>query len=100
MIKDIFEIAMVLLFGVSWPMSILKSYRARTTAGKSIIFLCAIFTGYICGIISKFAAAVTNDSPVHYTVFFYMLNLVLVGIDICLYFRNKAIDNKKMEQKK
>ena len=45
-----------------------------------------IFFGYICGIVTK----LTADSFKWYVLFFYCLNLTMVGLDICLYFRNKA----------
>ena len=37
--SEIFEILMVVSFGASWPMNVLKSYRTRTTKGKSLSFL-------------------------------------------------------------
>ena len=42
------EAAMVFCFGISWPLSIIKSYRARTSQGKSIVFLMFILVGYAC----------------------------------------------------
>ena len=33
---ELCEIAMLLCFGFSWPLSAIKSYRARTTKGKSL----------------------------------------------------------------
>ncbi len=38
--SELFEIVMILSFGGSWPMNVYKSYRARTTKGKSLGFLC------------------------------------------------------------
>ena len=51
--SELFEIIMILSFGASWPMNVLKSYRSRTAKGKSLGFLCLIFFGYIAGMISK-----------------------------------------------
>ena len=50
---EILEIVMILSFGASWPANVIKSYKARTTKGKSLLFLCLIFFGYIAGISSK-----------------------------------------------
>lgn len=36
---EIFEILMIISFGVSWPMIVIKSFKARTTKGKSLTFL-------------------------------------------------------------
>ena len=51
---EILEIVMIVSFGASWPLNVIKSYKARTTKGKSLGFLLLIFFGYIAGIISKF----------------------------------------------
>ena len=94
---EIFEIIMIVSFGVSWPMNIIKSFRAKTAKGKSLAFLCLIFFGYIAGIISKFLndAYMADFSSKWYVLFFYCLNLVMVGIDLILYFRNRALDAKE-----
>ena len=84
---EILEAAMVILFGVSWPTSIIKSYRARTAKGKSLLFLCFIFFGYVCGITAK-----VISGNITYVFAFYVLNLLMVGTDIALYFRNRRID--------
>lgn len=92
--SEILEITMILCFGVSWPMNVIKSYRARTAKGKSVSFLCLIFLGYIAGIFSKFAneAYMAQFAQKWYVLFFYFLNLIMVGIDLCLYIRNKKLD--------
>ncbi len=85
--SEIFEMIMVICFGISWPTSILKSYKSRTAKGKSIVFLCFITIGYVCGIIGKFA-----DGNITYVVIFYIINLFMVLTDMALYMRNKKID--------
>lgn len=90
---EILEAAMVILFGVSWPTSIIKSYRARTAKGKSLLFLCFIFFGYVCGIAAKLISG-----NITYVFAFYVLNLVMVGADVALYFRNRALDRKRDAQ--
>lgn len=44
--SELFEIVMILSFGGSWPMNVYKSYRARTTKGKSLGFLCFYARNY------------------------------------------------------
>ncbi|MDD6478450.1 MAG: PQ-loop domain-containing transporter [Oscillospiraceae bacterium] len=94
--SEILEILMIVSFGVSWPLNVIKSYKARTTKGKSLSFLCLIFLGYIAGISSKFVneAYMASFSEKWYVLFFYVLNLIMVGIDLILYFRNKRLDQK------
>lgn len=95
--SEIFEIIMVLSFGASWPFNVMKSYRARTTKGKSLLFLLLIFFGYIAGIISKLIndAYMAEFAQKWYVLFFYVLNLIMVGTDLLLYIRNKRIDAKE-----
>ena len=33
---EILEIIMIVSFGASWPMNVMKSYKARTAKGKSL----------------------------------------------------------------
>jgi hypothetical protein len=77
----------MICFGFSWPVNIIKSWKVRTTRGKSLAFLICIQTGYGCGI----AAKLLSDR-INYVCIFYCLNFIMVGIDIILYFRNLRLD--------
>ncbi len=94
--SEILEIIMIVSFGASWPMNVVKSYKARTAKGKSLGFLCLILFGYIAGIISK----LTNDSYMAsfsskwYVLFFYVLNFIMVALDLVIYIRNYKLDKK------
>ena len=94
---EIFEIAMILCFGASWPMNVIKSYRARSAKGKSLGFLCLIFVGYIAGITSKLlnTAYMAEFGAKWYVLFFYVLNLLMVGADLILYARNRRLDKAR-----
>ncbi len=83
---EILETLMIISFGLSWPNSIIKSYRARSTKGKSFAFLCFIFFGYLCGIGAKLLM-----NNLNLAFWFYILNTIMVGTDIGLYFRNRKI---------
>ena len=90
---ELMEVCMIVAFGFSWPMNVIKSYKTRTTKGKSLLFLILIFLGYICGITGKLMA----PSFKWYVLFFYLLNFVMVGADQLLYVRNYRMD-KQAEQ--
>ena len=96
---ELLEIVMIVSFGASWPLNVLKSYKARTTKGKSLAFLCLIFFGYIAGITSKLVneAYMAAFAQKWYVLFFYVLNLIMVGTDLILYARNYKLD--KLTQK-
>ena len=98
---EILEIIMILSFGASWPLNVMKSWKARTTKGKSLPFLLLIFFGYIAGIASKFMneAYMASFSEKWYVLFFYCLNLTMVGIDLVLYIRNYKLDKANGERK-
>lgn len=93
---EIFEIIMIVSFGASWPMNVMKSYKARTTKGKSLAFLYLILFGYVAGIVSKFVNDTYMADFAHkwYVLFFYVLNFIMVAADLVLYYRNKRIDKK------
>ena len=85
--EQIFEVLMIVCFGVSWPFNIAKSWKARTARGKSLLFEVCILVGYICGIAGKF---ITGN--VTYVLIAYLINVVMVTIDILLTLRNMALD--------
>ena len=97
---EIFEIIMLILFGVSWPVNIVRSVRAKTAKGKSVLFLILILVGYFAGITAKLLNPVYLDSIADkwYVLFFYILNTVMVAVDIGLYFRNRHLDALKEKQ--
>jgi hypothetical protein len=95
--SEILEVIMIVSFGASWPLNVIKSYKARTTKGKSLAFLCLILFGYVAGIISKLLneAYMMSFSSKWYVLFFYVLNFLMVGTDLCLYFRNYKLEKEK-----
>lgn len=80
----IFECIMLICFGLSWPISVYKSIRSRSTQGKSVVFILAIIIGYISGIAGKI---VNND--LSYVLILYCFNLIVVSVDLALYFVNR-----------
>ena len=52
-LAELLEAMMIISFGISWPLSIIRSYRSRSTKGKSIFFSFFILFGYLCGISAK-----------------------------------------------
>ena len=80
---SIFEIIMLVCFGAAWPFSIYKSYKSKKNSGKSIFFLFVILTGYLAGIINKLLYDYDG------VIYLYVINFLMVFIDIMLYFRNR-----------
>ena len=88
---ELMEICMIVAFGCSWPMNVIKSYKVRTAKGKSLSFLILILFGYICGITGK----LVSPSFKWYVLFFYILNFVMIFADLLLYFRNRRLDKQR-----
>lgn len=85
---SVFEIAMLICFGFAWPFSIAKSWKSRSTKGKSAVFLFVVLAGYAAGIIHKL---IYSPDPV---IVFYCLNFFLVAADIVLFYRNRRIEKE------
>lgn len=81
---QIFEFIMLACFGLSWPISVYKSIKSKSTQGKSLVFILAIIIGYISGIIGK----IINDQ-LTYVLIIYCFNLIVVSIDLILFFINR-----------
>ena len=94
---ELLEVVMIVSFGASWPMNVIKSYKARTAKGKSLAFLLLILFGYIAGITSKLIneAYMASINQKWYVLFFYVLNFLMVFCDLLLYFRNRRLDIEK-----
>lgn len=85
-IAQILEIIMIVAFGFSWPNNIITTLKNKSTKGKSLAFLLLIDFGYLCGILGK----ILGGNIVWYVMFFYVLNFIMVSIDLCLYFYYKS----------
>lgn len=94
--SELLEITMIVSFGASWPLNVIKSYKARTAKGKSLGFLCLILFGYVAGIASKLMNPVYMASFAEkwYVLFFYVLNFIMVATDFVLYLRNRRLDRE------
>ncbi|MBQ1352075.1 MAG: hypothetical protein IIY71_05070, partial [Oscillospiraceae bacterium] len=83
---SIFEAGMLICFGFAWPISIYKSLKSRSTKGKSVFFSIVVDIGYVCGIIHKILY-----SP-DLVMVLYILNFIMVSIDLLLFFRNRRYE--------
>ncbi|MDR1021427.1 MAG: hypothetical protein LBL73_11760 [Synergistaceae bacterium] len=93
-VAGILETIMLLCFGAAWPASIVKSWRSRSTGGKSLYFMLILLVGYAAGI----AKVIVSDGVGGYLLIPYCLNVILVSTDVALYFRNAAIERAAGER--
>lgn len=102
-ITDLLEALMILCFGLSWPISIMKSYKSRTAKGKSVFFEVFIWIGYVFGIVRKIIQVTANPDQewLFYLAWaFYVLNIVEISIDMILYVRNSRLDKQREAEEK
>lgn len=85
--SPILESIMLICFGFSWPMNVIKGYKARTAKSMSLPFIVLIISGYIAGIMAKLVS-----QQINFVLIVYLLNLAIVSLNLVIYFRNKKLD--------
>ncbi len=93
-IVQLCEIGMLVAFGFSWPFNISKSIRSRTAKGKSLLFELVVIFGYIVGLTGKLISY-NRTGVLAYSVWFYIADIAMVLIDVCLYIRNTRLDRRR-----
>ena len=84
LITDLFEALTIFCFGLSWPISIRKSWVSRTAKGKSLFFEIFLLIGYAFGIARKIiqVSAMGSSGFIFYlSFFFYVLNFIEISIE-------------------
>ena len=105
-LTDLFEALTIFCFGLSWPISIRKSYISRTAKGKSLFFEVFLLIGYAFGITRKTVQVAALGYPLASTgtlgtvvfilgFFFYVFNFIAISVDVALYFRNTKLDKAR-----
>lgn len=89
---SILETVMLVCFGFSWPLNVIKAYRAKTAKGTSLPFILLIIMGYVAGISAKLISGKIN-----YVLIAYVLNLAIVSLNLLVYFRNASLDKKRLQ---
>lgn len=86
----ILETVMLVCFGISWPINLIKNVKARSAKGMSLMFIVMIIIGYIAGITAKIVG-----NQINYVLIAYVVNLLMVSANLVVYFINKRIDEGK-----
>lgn len=93
-LAHLLEAGMLVCFGFSWPLNVVKAYKAKTARGTSLAFIILIITGYIAGISAKII-----NNQFNYVLGVYFLNLAIVSANVFVYIRNKRLDKKSSGSK-
>ncbi|GHV46728.1 hypothetical protein FACS1894204_08930 [Synergistales bacterium] len=89
----ILEAVMIVCFGAAWPFALIKSWKDRTTKGKSVAFLLIVLMGYLSGIVK----VVLTDGFGGWLLIPYGLNFFMVSADALIYLRNKKLDLERQK---
>ena len=89
--QNILETLMLICFGFSWPINLIKSIQSGTAKSTSLPFLLLITVGYIAGIAAKFIG-----NNINYVLIAYFINILFVALNIIVYFRNRALDKRSL----
>lgn len=87
--SEILETIMLICFGLSWPMSVLRNLRAKTAKNMSLGFILLIMSGYVAGICAKIC---THNYS--YVLAVYIFNLLAVSANLVIYFINRSYDHQ------
>ncbi|MCR5751429.1 MAG: hypothetical protein K6G91_05665 [Kiritimatiellae bacterium] len=87
------EFMMLFCFGFSWPFSIAKSLKSKSTKGKSLAFMLLVEAGYAFGIAHKLVYS--RD----WVVWAYVALFFVVLTDIALYLRNRRLERQQKTEK-
>lgn len=91
--ESILETLMLICFGFSWPINVIKAYKAKTAKGMSLPFILLIISGYIAGISAKIISGQIN-----YVLLVYILNLAIVSLNVFIFIRNVSLDKKNFQE--
>ncbi len=92
-VPEILETIMLICFGVSWPLSVVKNIKAKTAKSMSLPFILLILSGYIAGIASKFISG-----NIGYVLIVYFINILSISINLAVYFINLWHDKQSKKE--
>ena len=90
---EVLESVMLICFGLSWPISVVKNIKAHTAKNMSLKFILLIIAGYIAGIAAKFVSGTFN-----YVLAVYFFNFVAVSVNLIVYCINTGYDRQQSLQ--
>lgn len=87
------EATMLVCFGLSWPMNLIKNFKAGTAKSMSLKFILLIIFGYVAGISAKLLT-----HQINYVLAVYFLNIAIVSLNLGVYFLNKHKDKVREKE--
>ena len=88
------EATMLICFGLSWPINLMKNIKSQTAKSMSLKFILLIIFGYVAGISAKLI-----NHQFNYVLIVYILNILIVSLNLVVYFINKHKDKAREKAK-
>lgn len=79
----VLEAAMLICFGLAWPVANLRMLQTGKAQGKGLPFTFLVLTGYISGAAAKLVLA-AQDAPLAAVFWLYVLNAASVALNLAL----------------
>lgn len=97
-ITEVLETIMLVCFGVSWPVNLVKNFKLRSAKSTSLTFLLLIWLGYVAGVSAKILQLVNPalKNPSWYLLTIYIINLVMLSANLVVYYRNQKLDERSI----
>lgn len=92
-VPEILECIMMICFGFSWPISVVKNIKAKTAKSMSLPFILLILFGYIAGVLSKFLSG-----NLGFVLIVYFINILSVCANLTVYFINLRHDRRAKKE--
>ena len=80
---QLLEAAMLVCFGVAWPIANLRMLRTHRAEGRGLAFTLIILCGYVAGSLAKLAGAAPGAAPTS-MFWLYLLNTASVAVNLAL----------------
>jgi hypothetical protein len=79
----VLEAAMLICFGLAWPVANLRMLQTRRAMGKGLPFTLLILTGYVAGASAKLVLT-SDGTPLAPVFWLYVLNAISVATNLAL----------------
>jgi hypothetical protein len=99
-VGELLEGGMLVCFGISWPVDIVRTLRTGRTEGKSLAFMSLVLAGYILGMGAKLARVAGTGRWPELITLLYVFNAIAIIVDIAVTIRLRRLDKHQITSTK
>jgi hypothetical protein len=93
-IGELLEGGMLVCFGISWPVDIIRTIRTGRTEGKSLAFMSLVLAGYVLGMGAKLARVAGTGQWPELITLLYVFNSAAIIVDIVITLRLRPLPGR------